>query len=67
MKSVELKSLKQGEWFTKKAIDEPNGGQVWIRGEYDRELKKYCCYCWGDVNKYCFISGTKAVYIDFTF
>lgn len=62
-----IKQLKQGEYFTKKPIEYPTEKQVWIRGEYDRELKKYECYCFNDVNKFCYIPGNKEVFTEFTF
>ena len=62
-----IKQLKQGEYFTKKAIESPKESQVWIRGEYDRELKKYECYNFSDINKFCYIPGNKEVFTEFTF
>lgn len=62
-----VRELKQGEYFTKKPIAEPSENQVWVRGEYVRAEKKYECYCWGDVNRLCYIKGDKEIYTDFTF
>ena len=64
---MKVKELKKGEWFTKKPIEYPSGMQVWIRDEYDKSERKYLCYCWGDINKWCYIKGDKEVYIDFMF
>ena len=64
---AKVKELKKGDWFTKKAIAEPRESQVWIRGEYDRGMRKYECYRFDDVNTFCYIQGTKEVYTDFTF
>lgn len=64
---MKLKSLKKGTWFTKKSIAEPNEMQVWIKQDYDRESKKYCCVCFGDINKWQYIKGDTEVYTEFTF
>ena len=37
---MKVKDLKQGDFFTKKAIADPKDSQVWIRGAYDRSQKK---------------------------
>lgn len=62
-----IKELKKGEYFTLKAIENPTESQVWVRGEYDRETRKYECYKWADVNHTHEYAGTKEIYIDFTF
>lgn len=62
-----IKELKKGDYFTKKQIEYPTEKQVWIRGDYDRGSKTYSCYCFDDVNKECFLKGTKEVFIDFIF
>ena len=62
-----VKELKKGEFFTKKPIADPTDSQVWIRGAYDREQKKFECVCFADCNKYCYIKGSKEVYTEFTF
>lgn len=66
MKTI-VKALKKGEFFTKKDIEFPGEMQVWIRGDYIREDKKYECICWGGVNKFCYMKGTKEVFTGFTF
>lgn len=62
-----IKELKQGEFFTKKPIEEPKDNQVWVRGEYIRSEKRYECYNWADINRFCYIKGDKEVYTGFTF
>lgn len=62
-----MKELKKGDYFTKKPIEEPRESQVWIRGDYDRSMRKYECYRFDDVNTFTYVSDTKEVYIDFTF
>lgn len=64
---MKLKDLKKGTYFTLKAIDNPTEKQVYIKGEYDRSEKKYCCGRFDDISYSKYISGDKAVYTDFTF
>lgn len=67
MKQTTIKQLKAGEFFTKKPAEYPTEKQVWIRGAYDRENKKYECSRFDDVNAVCYISASKVVYTDFIF
>lgn len=62
-----VKELKKGRYFTRKAIENPTEMQVWIRGDYDREQKKYECQCFGDMNSFCYLKGAAEIYTDFTF
>ena len=62
-----VKALKKGEYFTKKDIEEPSEMQVWIRGEYDRESRRYEISCWGDINKTQYVKGETIAYTEFTF
>lgn len=68
MKEVMLKHVRKGEWFTRKPIEYPNEHQVYIRGDYDRESKKYECTHWDDcLSNGVMLKGTTIVYVDFTF
>lgn len=62
-----IKELKKGEMFTLKNIEYPKETQVYIRGEYDRQTKKYTCVKWCDINSYRCLKGNKEVYTDFIF
>lgn len=62
-----LKELKQGTWFTLKPYEEATETQVYIRGEYDRETKKYCCGKFSDSGYSRLLKGSTLVYTDFTF
>ena len=42
-------------------------GSVWVRGEYDRSSRKYCCHRWGDVNHTRMVSPDTLVHFSFTF
>lgn len=67
MEKKMLKELKKGEYFTCKPIEEPKESQVYIRGEYDRSLKKYCCIQFSDICNEKTFKGDKEVYVGFTF
>jgi len=67
MEKKTIRDLKPGEWFTLKEIEEPRPGQVWVRGAYCREEKKYCCYNWADICRERLLKGSTAVFTGFTF
>ena len=62
-----IKDLKIGEYFTLRKIDEPKESQVYIRGEYDRSLRKFECGKFDDISAYRNFAGDKEVYTEFTF
>lgn len=62
-----VKALKKGELFTKKEIENPTEMQVWIRGKYDRSVKRYEIQCWGDTNKIEYVKGETAAYTEIRF
>ena len=62
-----VKDLKRGDFFTRKQIVFPTDSQVWVRGDYDREMKRYECHRFSDVNDVRYIPGGKEVYTDFIF
>ena len=64
---MRVKDLKIGEYFTIKPIEEPKESQVYIRGEYGRSAKKYCCGKFSDISASRLFDGNKEVYTDFTF
>lgn len=67
MEKKRIKDLAKGEYFILNPIEEPNASQVWVRGEYIREAKKYSTYKWEDTNHETLRKGDKEVYIGFTF
>lgn len=67
MIAIKLKDLKQGEWFTRKPIEEPTEKQVFIRRDYVRQDKKYICERFNDMNSYILLKGDTTVYTDFIF
>lgn len=40
---------------------------VWVRGEYDRGSRKYCCHKWADLNHTRMVSADTLVHFYFTF
>lgn len=50
MEKKKIRDLAKGEYFILNPIEEPNASQVWVRGEYIREAKKYSTYKWEDTN-----------------
>ena len=51
-----LRKLPQGTYFQLKL-----NGKIYIRGYYERSIKKYCCICADDANKWRFFPGSKLV------
>jgi len=62
-----VKELKKGDFFTKKPILYPRDCQVWIRGEYDRSTKRYCCTRFDDISCSALLRGDKEIYTDLIF
>ena len=62
-----VKELKKGEFFTKKQIENPAENQVFIRGNYCRELKKYEIIRFSDCNDIQYVKGNKEIFTDFIF
>lgn len=58
-----IKELKRGDFFKRK----PDSQEVYVRGEYCREEKKYSCYKHDDTNSEIFLKGDKEVYVNFEF
>ncbi len=58
-----LKSLKKGDFFKLKE----DSKRVYVKDEYDRSEKRYCCYAWDDINAYRMFDGKKVVFTGFTF
>lgn len=67
MENKTIKDLKKGEFFTRKAIDNPTETQVWIRGDYDRSEKKYEATRFDDINRTMLFKPSTPVYTEFVF
>ena len=64
---MKVKELKKGEFFTRKAIENPTEHQVFIRGDYDRETKKYECQRFDDACSFIYLKGDTNVFTDLVF
>lgn len=62
-----IKQVKRGTMITLKDIEYPNAAQVWIRGEYIRETKKYELTNYDDVSRFRYVKGEKECFTDFIF
>lgn len=58
-----VKSLKPGDFFKLS----PTSKTVYIRGAYDRSLRKYECQKYDDINSWQYLRGDRIAYTDFTF
>lgn len=64
---MEIKDIKNGEYFTLKEIKEPKENQIWIKLGYDRSTDKIIIYRFSDINDSRSINKHKEVYTDFIF
>ena len=64
---MKVKELKRGTWFTLKPIGNPTEKQVYIRGDYIRETKRYECQRFDDISAFRYLKGDTEVFVDFTF
>ena len=51
-----IRKLPQGTYFRLKY-----NGKIYIRGHYERSLRKFCCVLYDDANKWRSFSGDKLV------
>lgn len=62
-----VRELKQGEFFTLRPVSAPKDNQVYIRGEYDRTEKKYCCGRCDDINYFRMLKADTEIFTDFIY
>lgn len=62
-----LRELKKGDYFTRKPLENPKDSQVFVKDDYDRTEKKYCCIRFSDISSCIMLKGDTEVYTDFTF
>lgn len=67
LKAVQIKDLKQGDFFTLKPVIYPTEKQVYERGAFERSGKKYSCTRYDDICAERFFKGDKIVYTEFIF
>lgn len=63
MEEKTIRELKKGEFLKRK----PDAKEVYIKGDYDKASKSFCCVAYSDINKWVFIKATKRVFVGFTF
>ncbi len=64
---MKIKDLKKGDFFTRTPNPDPKDSQVWIRGDYDREAKRYECTRFDNICVSVLLPGDKDVYTEFVF
>jgi hypothetical protein len=64
MNQTTIKQTPRREYFKLRATDT---ARVWVRGDYDRATKRYECQAADDMNEFCYLKGTRAVFIGFTY
>ncbi|MEY4411762.1 MAG: hypothetical protein RL560_21 [Actinomycetota bacterium] len=62
MNAVQLKDIKKGEFFRVAGKN-----TVWVRGDFERSLKKYSATSFDDINRERFLKGATLVEVGFTF
>lgn len=62
-KAIKLSEVKAGDFVTRKE----NLNNVYVRAEYNRELKKYCLNDYNDISRCIYLKGDTIVYINFTY
>lgn len=63
MQTIEIRNTNKGEYIKRKA----DALTVYVRGEYDRATKSFCCYAFDDISKCIYIKANKPVFIGFDF
>ncbi|MGN0043696.1 hypothetical protein [Alistipes indistinctus] len=63
-RTAAIKDLKRGEYFR---LTDSDTAPVWVRGEYNREAKKYSTHRFDDVNHERLMRGDRLVRVGFTF
>ena len=64
MKQTELRNVKHGEFFR---LSNSETAPVWVRGDYNRDSKKFDAYKYNDVNYCNEFRGSRIVFVDFEF
>ena len=60
---TELKDLSKGEYFK----ISPSSQKVWVKEDYQRDIKKYSCSNALDMNNERFFKPSQVVYLNFEF
>ncbi len=62
-----VRELPKDAYFRIVRSDGSVGKSVFVRGDYDFSLNRYCCMYYADISKYRNFRSTQRVCIDFTF
>lgn len=61
MRKVYLKKLRKGDLFR---LKDSETAPLWVRDDYDRDINKYDCHKYDDVNHYNSFRGCRAVFVE---
>ena len=61
---AKIKKMKTSDFFR---LKDSETSTVWVRGEYDRSLKKYSTHKFDDANHERFVSPNLEVFTEFDF
>ena len=64
MKQTELRNVTHGDFFR---LANSETAPVWVRGDYNRDSKKFEAYKYNDVNYWNEFRGSRVVFVDFEF
>ena len=64
MKQTELRNVKHGDFFR---LANSETAPVWVRGDYNRDSKKFEAYKYNDVSYWNEFRGSRIVFVDFEF
>ena len=65
--AMTVKELRKGDMFTLRPIPYPKDSQVYVREEYDRSERKYCCGRCDDISYSRLLKPDTPVYTDFIY
>lgn len=63
METTELRKVKRGDFFKRTETAKT----VFIRGEYDRESKRFSCIDFDDMNREIYLKANTRVFVGFDF
>lgn len=60
---MKLKDLQKGDFFR---LNE-KAKKTYVKDDYDRSSKAYCCYNYEDINDFKFFKGNKEIFTEFIY
>lgn len=64
MTKTELRNVRRGEFFR---LANSESAPVWVRDDYNRSTKKFEAHKYDNMGTWVNFSGSRAVYVDFSF